>query len=183
VDCLIAGRSRVVLDFASIHGKVSAMPRFRLRSLLLLVTFAAMALAALSRPSLCWAIFMPVIVMTLTVFGMCRAVSLPSKRVFWSSFLAGLLAYGASVVGIRILFKIWSENFDWTPQLESWEEFAWQALHGESPRVNLDLLPSGYTILDLLSFIVCLHVTIGISLSAIAAFIGERLTKIRHEAP
>jgi hypothetical protein len=161
----------------------SAMPRFRLRSLLLLIAFTAMALTALSRPSLYWAIFMPVIVMMLSVFGMCRAVSLPSKRVFWSSFLAGLFAYGASVVAIRILFKIWSENFDWTPQLESWEEFAWQALHGESPRVNLDLLPSGYTILDLLSFIVCLHVTIGISLSAIAAFIAERLTRVRDQAP
>jgi hypothetical protein len=80
-----------------------------------------MALTALCRPSVYWAVFMPVIVMMLSVFGMCRAVSLPSKRVFWSSFLAGLWAYGASVVAIRILFKIWSENFDWTPQLEFWE--------------------------------------------------------------
>jgi hypothetical protein len=182
VDCLIAESNRTVLAFAWIHGKLSAMPRFRLRSLLLLIAFTAMALTALSRPSVYWAVFMPVIVMLLSVFGMCRAVSLPSKRVFWSSFLAGLFAYGASVIGIRILFKIWSENFDWTPQLEFWEESAWHALHGESPRVNLDLLPSGYTILDLLSFIVCLHVTIGITLSAIAAFIGDHLMRDRDQA-
>ena len=72
----------------------------------------------------------------------------------------------STVVGVRTLSKIWSENFDWTPQLEFLEEYAWQAMHGESPRVILDLLESGYTILGLMSFLVCLHVTLGISLSA-----------------
>ena len=156
------------------------MLSFRIRNLLVLMAFAATALAALTRPSVYWSVFLPVAVMVLSVFGVCRAVLLPSKRVFWLSFLAGLFTYGATFIGIRILFKVWTDS-DWSPQIEFFEEYAWHALHGESPRVNLDLLDSGYTILDLLSFIVCLHITLGISLSAIAAFVAERLTKGRDQ--
>src|SRR4051794_23098778 len=81
------------------------MPRFRLRSLLILIAFAAVILAALARPSTYWAVSLPVVAVVLCVCGVCRAVLLPTERAFWLSFLAGLFAYGLTVIGARTFFR------------------------------------------------------------------------------
>src|SRR4051812_23677418 len=106
------------------------MPRFRLRSLLILIAFAAVILAALARPSTYWAVSLPVVAVVLCVCGVCRAVLLPTERAFWLSFLAGLFAYGSTVIGARTFFSLYSNADD--PMSSFVEQTTWQTLHGET---------------------------------------------------
>jgi len=152
------------------------MLQFRLRNLLILIGVYAVALNALAYPSIYWIILLPVVALLLCAFGVSRAVTLPSERVFWLSFLAGLLGYGLTIVGIRVFVFIMSYG-SWDPAQNHFVEAkAWTALHGEAPRVNSII--NGHSIFDLISFIICLHASIALLLSLVTACIAESLRRV-----
>jgi hypothetical protein len=158
-----------------IYGRVSVMPRVRLRSLLILITIAAVILTALVRPSTYWAVSLPVIVLVLCVYGVCRAILLPTKRAFWLSFLAGLFAYGVTVIGVRSFFSYYNQA-QWDPTNSFIEATAWRLLHGEVPwsfQFTNVYMPHDYV-----SFVLWLHFAFAISLSAVVAYVVQLLTKV-----
>jgi hypothetical protein len=153
------------------------MPHFRLRSLLILIAVAAVVLAALARPSLYWAAPLPVVALVICVYGVCRAVLLPTEREFWLSFLAGLFAYGATVIGVRFFFSLYPHAQD--PTSSFVEETAWQTLHGETSwsfQMSNVYLPQDYV-----SFVLWLHFAFAILLSAITACVVQFLTRVRDQ--
>jgi hypothetical protein len=165
------------LEFLENRGTVSAMPRFRLRSLLILFALAAVVLTALARPSLYWAAPLPVVALVICVYGVCRAVLLPTERAFWLSFLAGLFAYGATVIGVRLFFFSYG---DWDDKTERFAEAtAWQLLHGEVPwsfQFSNVYMPHDY-----ISFVLWLHFAFAILLSAVAAYAVQLLIRVRDQ--
>jgi hypothetical protein len=153
------------------------MPRFRLRSLLILIAVAALVLAALARPSLYWAAPLPVVALVICVYGVCRAVLLPTERAFWLSFLAGLCAYGATVIGVRLFFFSFG---GWDQKEERFgEATAWQLLHGDVPWI-FDF-KNVYMLHDYVSFVLWLHFAFSILLSAITAYVVQFLTRVRDQ--
>ena len=153
------------------------MPRFRLRSLLMLIAVSALVLAALARPSIYWAAPLPVVALVLCVHGVCRAVLLPTERAFWLSFLAGLFAYGATVIGVRLFFFSYGDWDDKTERVA--EATVWELLHGEVPwsfNFNNVYMPHEYV-----SFVLCLHFAFAILLSAITAYVVQFLTRVRDQ--
>lgn len=153
------------------------MPRFQLRRLLILIAVAAVVLAALARPSLYWASLLPVVALALCAYGVCRAVLLPTERAFWLSFLAGLFAYGATVIGVRLFFFSygnWDEKYN-----RVGEATAWEWLHGKVPwsfDFNNVYMPHDYV-----CFVLWLHFAFAILLSAAAAYAVQLLTRERDQ--
>jgi hypothetical protein len=156
---------------------VSAMPRFGLRSLLILFAFAAVALTALARPSVYWSIPLPAVALILFVWGVSRAVSIPAERVFWLSFMAGLLSYGVTFVALRVLFFIhhgryefWSEYF--------FDDILWHKFHDP---IDTSTIINEYTELDFTSFIIWLNITVAVMLSAVAAYVVQFLFRVKNQ--
>jgi hypothetical protein len=153
------------------------MPRYQLRNLLILIAFAAVVLTALARPSIYWATPLPLIALAVCVYGVCRAVLRPTQRAFWLSFLAGLFAYGATVIGVRLFFFSYG---DWDDKTERFvEATAWQLLHGEVPwsfRFTNVYMPHDYV-----CFVLWLHFAFAILLSALAAYTVQYFTKERAD--
>jgi hypothetical protein len=155
------------------------MPRFRLRSLLIVFALVAVVLTALARPSTYWAVSLPVIASVLCVYGVCRAVVLPTERAFWLSFLAGLFAYSATVIGVHYFFSFYSQAQD--PIFEFVESATWRTLYGETSwsfQMTNIYMPQDYV-----SFVLWLHFAFAILLSAVAAYGVQLLTRVRDHRP
>jgi uncharacterized membrane protein len=156
------------LEFAEIHGTVSAMPRFQLRSLLTFITFIAVAMCALVRPSVYWSIAMPAFAAVLCVFGVYRAFVSPRERPLWTSFIAGLFAYGASVMFVRPFFMY---DGRWDVWQNSFGEPVWKLLHGGVPRTTIII--NGNSFVEFASFVISLHCILAVLVSLTAAVVFQ----------
>jgi hypothetical protein len=136
-------------------------------------------MTALARPSIYSSVCLPIVALVLCVLGVYRAVLLPTERAFWLSYLAGMLAYGASLIGVRLFFFVMSYG-SWDPAQDRFvETIAWKALHGEVPRTNLII--NGYSLFDLISFTICLHVALAMLLSAVTAYVARYVTRVQGQ--
>jgi hypothetical protein len=151
------------------------MPNFHIRGLLTLTAIVAVVLTALCLPSVYWSVGLPIAATFLIVVGVTRAVLMPAKRSFWLAFMAGLTAYGLTLTGVWTLLYLMHYH-TWQPYaygyFYSLEGAVWYAFHGVVPLPG-QVTSTGYTLMDLVSFAITLHVALALLISTIAAFVAQ----------
>ena len=149
--------------------KDAYMPRFRLSSLFLAMGFAAVAMGALARPSIYWALTVPAAMSLLYVVAIHKCIALPHVRAFWASLVAGQSVYLLLVLVVRQFFMY---DGSW----DVWQVYlgtpAWKIIHGNVP---LTSIINGYSRFDFIGFTVSLHVVCAILISWTAAVIFHNL--------
>jgi len=156
--------SLVVLEFAAIHDTVSAMPQFRLRSLLMLFALVGVALFLLANPWPLWLVLLPPLLCIASGLAMARANISRRKRIYWSSFLISMIAYGFGAIGIDLVFMsigIWPYS-----------------LMGNSARVVWLVFNDGVQVpptFEYVTFVIYFHLFVAVLISAMTAFVAQSL--------
>jgi hypothetical protein len=152
--------------------------RFSLRTLLVVVGFLGVALTALLRPSVWWALVVPGLLSLVIGLGVTKAICCEGKqRAYWASFVVTTLSYLALVA----LIQFHLQNIHGAFGVHSvWEEYladpVWQYVHGKVPYQNTII--NGRTRREVLSFLVVQHVVIALFIGSVSAW--GALLCVRH---
>jgi hypothetical protein len=143
--------------------------QFSLRTLFVVIGFLGVALTALLRPSVWWALVVPGLLSIVVGFGVSRAVVCEGRqRAYWACFVVSTLSYLALVT----LIQVQLQNIHGAFGVESvWEEYlarpVWQYVHGKVPYQNTIINGRGRP--EVLSFLVVQHVVIAVFIGSVGA--------------
>ena len=144
--------------------------QFSLRALLVVVGFLGVALTALMRPSVWWALVVPGLLSLVIGFGVIKIVLCEGRRrAFWACFVVCTLAYLALVALIQLQLH---DNYGPFGDEDVWQAYlatpGWQYLHGKVPYQNTII--NGRGTLEVLSFLVVQHVVIALFIGSVSAW-------------
>lgn len=148
------------------------IPQFSLSTLLSLTGFVGIAIAALMKPSVWWAVALPSLLSILLAFAIGKVVLCSGRqRAFWASFFVGTVAY----LALALFVKSELHNLIMLDGPDIWEAYLgkplWDVLH--DPVIHDSNERRAFR-----SFVLSLHIVIAIVVSALGASISQLL--IRH---
>jgi hypothetical protein len=152
------------------------MPRFRIKTILLLTVVVAIALLSLVRPSIAWLVILPPLASMGIVFAVIRAIAAPSERIFWTGLVVGVTAYGSCVLFVELISAILGGPQTVSASIAVW---AWELIHGAPP--NRTGGPGRFSSLEVVSFIVCLYFIVGVLLSVTATLLAQFLMRKQEQ--
>ena len=146
---------------------MSRLPKFSLRNALVATALVCVACWSLVQPSLIWLLMVPILSCALVTFGARLALTASEKqrRVFWTSFCFGFLAYILAVLFVELLSAIFGGPQEFL-LLPGW---AYTLIHGSYNRTRSSL-PG-----ELLPFSVSLYFILAVTFSLSAALIAQIL--------
>jgi len=149
------------------------MPKFTLRSLLVLTALIAVALLSLVKPSVAWLLLLPPLATIFCVYAFVRAVAKPPDQVWWISFLVGVAAFLFMVAYIELEGAILGNGPPPAMGTAQLGGLIWQVFHPNSPLPN----NSGTNEPEFASFCISLHMILAVACSAASTFVISRLRR------
>ena len=160
------------MEFAEIHGTVSAMPRFRLKTVLALTAVVAVALLALVKPSVAWLVIMPLLGCIAGVFAVIRAITTPRERIFWLGLIVGVVAFGGCVVFVELMSAVLGGLQTVASTVGTW---TWELIHGTKPS---SAVSPRFNNLEVVSFTISLYFIVATLVSLVATLLAQYFMRV-----